>query len=275
MSLWRLIRGEHGILAALASTSSYIIAGGRDPFTALLLAFSTFLAEAGLFAHNDVANLPEDRLNRPNAPLVTGSVSLRTAKTVAYGSLTSGGAAALFLGAAPFLIYLTAASLGVMYNAKLKKRPVVGNLTVAFLTSMTYIYGMAAAGSYSSVLAALFISSLVANLGREWVKTAIDYEGDRAAGLKTLAVAIGPQRTAALGAAMTLTSAAPGALLIYLSFVEGLYIIATGAAATVALLIYYSFIALRGGWERYRNGTLAAFGITLITLVIEALWLLF
>lgn len=275
MSLWRLIRGEHGLLALLASTSSYIVAGGRDPLEIALLAISTFLAEAGLFAHNDVANLPEDRINRPNAPLVTGAISLSAARATAYGSLAAGTAAALLLGPVPLLIYTTAIALGVAYNLRLKKTPVLGNLIVAFLTSMTYIYGMVAAESQHPVILALFISSLIANVGREWVKTAIDYQGDKAAGLKTLAVIIGPEKTATLGAAATLASTAPGALLVYLSLLEGLYILAAGAMATVLSLIYLSLVAMRGGWTTYKNGTLVAFGLTLFALVAEAIWTLF
>ena len=275
MSLWRLIRGEHGVLAALASTASYLVAGGRDPLASMLLAVSTFLAEAGLFAHNDLVNLEEDKINRPDAPLVTGAVDINTARVVAYGSLASGAAAAALLGPAPLAIYALAAALGVWYNAKLKQVPVVGNFVVAFLTSMTYIYGMAAAGGASVVLTLLFLSSLVANLGREFVKVAMDYEGDMRAGVRTLAVAVGPQKAAALGAAVTLASVVFGLALTYAAFSQGLLFLALGAAATSLSLIYLSLIALRGQWKKYRGGTLAAFGVTLLALITEAVWRLF
>ncbi len=275
MSLWRLIRGEHGVLAMLASTASYIVAGGRDPAEAALLAVSTFLAEAGLFAHNDVANLEEDRINRPDAPLVTGVISLNTARAVAYSSLTFGALAAVALGPLPLAIYTTAAVLGMLYNAKLKRVPVLGNFVVAFLTSMTYIYGMAAAGSTSVVLVLLFLSSLVANLGREFVKTAMDYEGDLKAGARTLAVIIGPQRVAALGAGVTLASTTLGVALAYFSVVQGLLLLTSGVVATSLMLAYLSLLALRGRWKTYRDGTLLAFGVTLLALVAEAIWRLF
>jgi len=275
MSLWRLIRGEHGVLATLASTASYIVAGGRDPAEAALLAASTFLAEAGLFAHNDAANLEEDKINRPDAPLVTGAISLNTARAVAYGSLAFGAVAAAALGPLPLAIYVTAAVLGTLYNTKLKRAPVLGNFVVAFLTSMTYIYGMAAAGGTSIVLILLFLSSLVANLGREFVKTAMDYEGDMRAGARTIAVIIGPRKAAALGAAVTLASTAFGGALVYFSAFQGFLLLASGAAATSLMLIYLSTLALRGRWRTYRNGTLLAFGVTLLTLVLEAVWRLF
>ncbi|ACB39688.1 UbiA family prenyltransferase [Pyrobaculum neutrophilum] len=275
MSLWRLIRGEHGVLAALASASSYAVAGGSDAYKLALLAASTFLAEAGLFAHNDLSNLEEDKINRPDAPLVTGAVSVNAARAVAYGSLAAGAALALPLGPAPLAIYAAAAVFGVLYNAKLKRVPVVGNLIVAFLTSMTYLYGMAAAGGTSAALLLLFASSLVANVGREFVKTAMDYEGDLRSGIKTLAVAAGPHTAARLGAAVTLASTALGAVLAYTAVMEKLYALAAGAAATSLALVYLSLEAARGRWRRYRNGTLAAFGVTLLALVAEALWRLF
>jgi len=263
------------VLATLASTASYIVAGGRDPAEAALLAASTFLAEAGLFAHNDAANLEEDKINRPDAPLVTGAISLNTARAVAYGSLAFGAVAAAALGPLPLAIYVTAAVLGTLYNTKLKRAPVLGNFVVAFLTSMTYIYGMAAAGGTSIVLILLFLSSLVANLGREFVKTAMDYEGDMRAGARTIAVIIGPRKAAALGAAVTLASTAFGGALVYFSAFQGFLLLASGAAATSLMLIYLSTLALRGRWRTYRNGTLLAFGVTLLTLVLEAVWRLF
>lgn len=275
MAVWRLIRGEHGVLAAMASSASYLVAGGRDPVAVALLAASTFLAEAGLFAHNDLANLEEDRVNRPDAPLVRGDVGVGTARLIAYGSLAFGAVLAALLGPAPLAVYATAAVLGVLYNSRLKRVPVAGNLVVAFLTSMTYIYGMAAAGAASAVLYLLFASSLVANVGREFVKTAMDYEGDLKAGITTLAVCVGPRRAAALGAWVTAASTALGLWLVYISLSAGLYLLAVGALATSVALAYFSAAALRGLWRRYRNGTLLAFGVTLAALIAEALWRLF
>jgi len=272
VAVWKLIRGEHGVLAALASSASYLVAGGRDFFTLALLAASTFLAEAGLFAHNDLANLEEDRINRPHAPLVRGEVSAAAARALAYGSLLAGAALAAFIGPIPLVIYLIAAVFGVIYNARWKRVPVVGNFTVAFLTSMTYLYGMAAAGGASLLLLLLFASSLVANLGREFVKTAMDYEGDMKAGVRTLAVCVGPGKAAALGAWITAASTAFGFWLAYAALSGGFYLLALGAAATSIALIYFAVLALRGLWQKYRNGTLLAFGVTLVALVAEAVW---
>jgi geranylgeranylglycerol-phosphate geranylgeranyltransferase len=41
------------------------------------------------------------------------------------------------------------------------------------------------------------------------------------------------------------------------------------------MLIYLSALALKGRWKTYRDGTLLAFGITLLALVAEAIWRLF
>jgi geranylgeranylglycerol-phosphate geranylgeranyltransferase len=134
---------------------------------------------------------------------------------------------------------------------------------------------MAAAGGASVVLILLFLSSLVANLGREFVKVAMDYEGDMRAGVRTLAVIVGPQKAATLGAAVTLASVVFGLALTYVAFSQGLLFLALGAAATSLSLIYLSLIALRRRWKKYRDGTLAAFGVTLLALITEAVWRLF
>ncbi|MCC6021048.1 MAG: UbiA family prenyltransferase [Thermoproteaceae archaeon] len=277
--LWRLTRGEHGVLAALASSSSYVIAGGRDALAIALVVASTFLAEACLFAHNDLCNLAEDRINRPGAPLVTGAISIRAARVVAYSSLAAGALASLLLGLAlgpaPPLVYAAAVALGILYNSRLKRIPVAGSLAVSIITSMTYIYGMACAGALAPALLLLFASSLLAALGREFVKAALDYEGDLRAGVRTIAAVIGPRRSVLLGAALTLSSTALGWILVLVALDARLAALAAGAAATNVALTILSVEAIRGRLEAYRTGTLVAFGATLIALAAEAAWRLF
>lgn len=272
---WRLIRGEHGVLAAISSIASYLIAGGDSASAVALIGASTFLAEAGMFAHNDVANLPEDKINRPNAPLVTGAVSLKAAVAVAVSSYLLGLVLAAFLPPYAIAVYVSAAVLGAFYNERGKRIPFLGNFLVSFLTSAVYLYGMAAAGRVDVYLLLLFAASLLANMGRELVKTAIDYRGDMAVGLRTAAVVLGPERAAKLGAALTLISSAVGAYLAYLLAVGGLYAFMLGVATTSLALLILSMICMRGGWQLFRKGSLAAFGITLVALLVQGLVLFF
>ncbi|AEA13493.1 UbiA prenyltransferase [Thermoproteus uzoniensis 768-20] len=266
---WRLIRGEHGVLTAISSVASYIIAGGRAPLESALIGASAFLAEAGMFAHNDLANLQEDRVNRPDAPLVTGAVSVRAAKAVAVASYLLGLILASFLTWQALTIYLVAAALGALYNEKGKRVPFVGNFIVAFLTSMVYPYGMAAAGAVDIYLLLLFAASLLANFGRELVKTAIDYPGDLAAGVRTAATVLGPRRAADLGAYFALASSTVGIYLAYALTASGMYVLLAGVASTTAALIVLSILCIRGRWQLFRRGSLAAFGITLIALLAQ------
>ncbi|MEL9991107.1 MAG: geranylgeranylglycerol-phosphate geranylgeranyltransferase [Thermoproteus sp.] len=268
---WRLIRGEHGVLTAISSAASYLVAGGRDPFSIVVLGVSAFLAEAGLFAHNDIANISEDRINRPDAPLVTGDVSIKAAWAVALSSYALGLALSLFLSWTAASIYLTAIVLGSYYNVRGKRVPFLGNFIVAFLTSMVYPYGMAAAKSLSYILILLFLASLLANFGRELVKTAIDYRGDAAAGLKTAATALGPERAAMIGAYFALASSVVGAYLVYLSAKSGLVVLAIGVSATTIALVVLAAMCIIGRWQLFRRGSLAAFGATLIGLFVQGL----
>lgn len=270
-SYWALIRGEHGVLTAISSVASYLLAGGRSALYAGLIGGSAFLAEAALFAHNDLANQAEDRVNRPNAPLVTGEVSQRAAKVLVVSSAMAGLAMASALSAPALLIYIAALALGFFYNIKGKRVPLLGNLIVAFLTSMVYLYGMEAAYSQNIYLLLLFIASFLANIGREFVKSAIDYHGDRAVGIRTVAAILGPGRAASLGAYFTLASASVGLYLFYILVRAELLVLATGVAITTVLLLYYSIICLRGSWSKYRTGTLFAFGVTLVALLLQGI----
>ncbi|MBP1450125.1 MAG: UbiA family prenyltransferase [Thermoproteus sp.] len=270
---WRLIRGEHGALAAMAAAASYVLAGGNEAGKAALIALSTFLAEAGMFAHNDLANLAEDRINRPDAPLVTGAVSPAAAKALAASAYLLGLASAAPLGPVPAAIYVTAVALGFFYNVRGKRVPLVGNFLVALLTSLVYPYGMAAAPAWHLPLLLLFAASLLANLGRELVKAALDYEGDRAAGVRTAAVVWGPERTASWGAYLAAASGFVGVYLALVSMADKLYVLAAGVAATTAALFASSYLCLKGKWGVFKRGALAAFGVTLAALLLQALFI--
>ncbi len=268
---WRLIRGEHGVLTAISSIASYLVAGGNSALSTILIGASAFLAEAGMFAHNDIANLPEDKVNRPDAPLVAGAISLRAARIVAASSYLLGLLLATFLPPYAIAVYVSAAALGAFYNERGKKIPFLGNFIVSFLTSTVYLYGMAVAGRVDKYLLLLFAASLLANMGRELVKTAIDYRGDLAAGLRTAAVILGPEMAARLGAALALVSSAIGIYLAYALAMDGLYVFMSGVVITSLSLLILSVMCMRGEWQLFRKGSLAAFGVTLAALLVQGL----
>lgn len=282
-SIVKLARIEHGILAGLIVVATYIICGGRDPMGALALFLSTLLAEVFLFVTNDIHNIEEDRINRPDAPLVRGDVSLGTAWIISMVSLTLSVLiniiGILFLGLNPWsiLILIVALSVGYSYNYYVKRVLLMNNVFVSITSSLTFLYGLYSVNTTPLYMLpyALFITSTLATMGRELVKGALDIKGDAAVGIKTVANTYGVGKAIRMAVAFTSLAIAFSPLLMIYSFaLHFSYILMAGVLLTDLLFIYFNMMIIKGGsdyLERFRKGALMAMSITIITYLVTAL----
>lgn len=183
----KLSRIEHGVLTSLIVVASYIIAGGRSAIAMALLFLASLLTEIFLFATNDIFNVEEDRVNRPDAPIVSGEVSIREAWALSLLSVVIAvllnvlGIAMRYLMDWSIVILALAIFLGFFYNYGLKRVIIVNNVLVAITSSLTFLYGLYAVSSIPPTLNLpylLFIVSFLATMGRELVKGALDVAGD-------------------------------------------------------------------------------------------------
>jgi len=215
----RLTRIEHGLFVGLVPVSTYVLTSNHiNVITILVLYFSALLAEIYLFTLNDLCNIAEDRINRPDAPLVTGEVKISEAKIITYISLVSGVTTVVvsyvygLINDISLAVYLTALVLGTLYNIGLKRTCLIGNVLTSITTSLSFIYGME---QISTVPIMLFFISFIACMGREIIKTIIDIEGDRLAGLTTLPIKYGIDLSKKIAIGSELVASI---LLMFLSF---------------------------------------------------------
>jgi geranylgeranylglycerol-phosphate geranylgeranyltransferase len=146
----------------------------------VLAAFSTAFVTAGGNVVNDILDRESDRVNHPDRPLVTGAISPSVARWTAAGLL-----AAAVVVAAPVILLrpLVGALLAVAliallsYEFRFKSAGFGGNLLVAFLTGLVFLYGGAAAGMPIAVLPFSFMA-FFATLSREVIKDMEDLAGD-------------------------------------------------------------------------------------------------
>ncbi|MFZ0830838.1 MAG: geranylgeranylglycerol-phosphate geranylgeranyltransferase [Thermoplasmata archaeon] len=146
----------------------------------VLAAFSTAFVTAGGNVVNDILDRESDRVNHPDRPLVTGAISPATAQWTAVGLLVGA-----FAVAAPVyvthplvggLLILAVAAL-LSYEFRFKSAGFGGNLLVAFLTGLVFLYGGAASGMPLAVLPFGFMA-FFATLSREVIKDMEDLAGD-------------------------------------------------------------------------------------------------
>ena len=281
----KLGRMEHGLLTAITVISSYYISGGRNGYVALTLLLSSFFAEVFLFVTNDIHNVAEDRVNRPSAPLVTGIVTPREAWWFALASLLLSLTQVIpvVMGLAnpvSLLILLMALALGYLYNVSLKRVMVINNVLVSLVTSLTYLYGLASVKVINQqplhFIGLLFLTTMIATLGREIVKGSLDYEGDLKVRVVTLATRYGVGVANKAGSIIMLAAVALSIPLMLSSVpVLGRFSVVFSAlvAATDALLIMLVVKVLRGDLRRFRGVSLLAMGLTLLGLMLSSLLL--
>jgi len=216
-------------MAAVASMVGMISASGLlglDPRTALLVTAVVFLVTGGGNVVNDYFDRDIDAVNRPSRPVPSGRISPVLALRWSFLLFLLGSALALMIN--PLCLALAAANslLLVAYAGYLKATPLAGNLTVAYLTGSTFLFGGLATGSYSEITAVLSILAGLATLGREIVKDVEDVDGDRAGGARTLPILFGPALSSRAAAAAVLC----GVALSYLAPLGRPYLVAVTAA---------------------------------------------
>ncbi len=187
-----LIRPLNLLIAFLSIIVASVLAGGdEDEAVAMVLAACAGIAvAAGANAINDRFDVEIDRVNRPDRPIPRGALTERDA-TLTWG--TSAGVAAICsatVGSWPFAIVVGSIVLLYFYSRSLKAMPLVGNLVVAGMTGLAFVYGASAVGSIQAgIVPALF--AFFANLAREVVKDVEDRDGDSKANAATLPVRYG------------------------------------------------------------------------------------
>jgi len=153
------------------------------------------LLNAGGNAVNDLYDEDIDRINRPRRPLPSGQLSRKNVRHYAVITFTMGNISALYTGWIPFVIAaLITTPLMIVYSARFKRRPLTGNLIIAFILGLVFIfcslvYGNVKLGITPAVLA--FFYTLI----REIIKDLEDIKGDKAEGARTLPVCIGEKKT--------------------------------------------------------------------------------
>ncbi len=278
-SFIKLTRIEHGLFVGLVPLSTYVLTSPHiNILTLIILYFTALLAEIYLFTLNDICNIAEDRINRPDAPLIRGEISLLEAKLITIISLLSGLIIIVLayvydlLNMFSLIVYIVAIVLGTLYNIKLKKVCLLGNVLTSLTTSLSFLYGME---NISMIPLLLFIVSFIACLGREIIKTIIDIEGDRIAGLSTLPIKYGIEisRKVALGSEL----AASGLLLLLAAYVlsspllmNRFFILAIGSIIVSTLNIV--FLIKVQDYERLRKILLKLMFILILSYLITALF---
>jgi geranylgeranylglycerol-phosphate geranylgeranyltransferase len=199
------------MMAAAAAIIGLAIATGLHADAAALIFLTVFLITGAGNAINDYYDREIDAINRPGRPIPSGRMSARAAF---YYSLALFAAGCLFAGLVNQICLTVAAFNSILlflYARSLKAMPLAGNITVAFLTGSTFLFGGAAAGAAGLLANKVpFLLSFLVSMSREIAKDIEDMAGDRQGGARTLPILAGERAAAALAAAFALAAVVLG-----------------------------------------------------------------
>lgn len=240
--LFSLLRFELPFTAGVCVIVGELLALGRLPSPSeMVLGFlCVFCISAASLILNDYFDIESDRINAPERPLPAGLVTRREVVLLFVVVTVFGFVTACMISMQAFIVVVGVWALGFLYNWRFKKNGFIGNLIVSVSVGMTFILGGIAVNKPFEMMVWFFaLWVMLIDLGEEIAADAMDMEGDRKAGSRSLALVYGQEGALKISAAIFLFVVAASAFpfllgwfaLIYLFpvlLLDGVILYATG-----------------------------------------------
>ncbi len=172
--------------------------------TIVLASLAAALTAAAGNIINDIYDIVPDKISHPNRVLVLGTLTKNEAWYEYLFINFASAFIAAFLSPTLLVIIFIAISLLFIYSSYLKKLTLIGNVIVALITGLAFIYGgFAANNPQAAIIPAIF--AFLINLIREIVKDIQDIEGDSKLNFKTFPIRYGLNASQRLILIITIT----------------------------------------------------------------------
>jgi geranylgeranylglycerol-phosphate geranylgeranyltransferase len=251
----RLARWENGSIAAGGVLFGAWWVGWGHARSVALAACVAFLLTTTANAWNDRADVTIDRQAHPTRPIPSGALDTTTAARLAWCCSLAALVMSVFIS--PMLALVTAIVVLLMYaySPWLKQSGLPGNIVVAVLASLPFLYGGWSAGHAAAALP-LVALAIPLHFARELAKDLDDAVADATVHRLTLPIRCGVQLTRAvmLAAAATFVLA----LLAWASSVPRFGLAALPAVALVLLGTDRAFRGRRGSPLVFKMAMLCA-----------------
>jgi len=175
----RLLRPEISILGVICVYIGAIASGSAYFSIEILLAmFAVFFVGAGSMPFNDYFDHEIDKIVHPTRPFPLGIFKPKYGLYVGIIFFTTGLVLAALINFLCFLIALMGIILIFSYELFSKNKGLLGNIVVAFSSSLSFVFGGAIVGEFVKPTFFTLICFFVF-LGREILKDVSDFEGDK------------------------------------------------------------------------------------------------
>jgi geranylgeranylglycerol-phosphate geranylgeranyltransferase len=194
IGLFRLFRFELPFTAGVCVILGELLALGKLPTTTeIVLGFlSIFFISASSLVLNDYFDIESDKINAPERPLPAGLVTERDVVLLSILVTMLGFITGYLISLEALLVVILVWIVGFLYNWRFKKAGFIGNVMVSFSVGMTFVFGGIAVDKPFEIIVWFFaIITMLIDLGEEIAADAMDIEGDRQAGSRSLALVLG------------------------------------------------------------------------------------
>ncbi|MDR0736800.1 MAG: UbiA family prenyltransferase [Zoogloeaceae bacterium] len=253
------IAGWTGVSFYLFTTERLHYAGqiAPSPFKTGLILFFLFCVWGINQIINDYLGLPEDRINAPERPMVTGELDAKAALAVSIALLCIVALVTwLYLQPLALIPMAVGLLLNVIYEYA-KGYGIWGNIIFGVMISTCAMYGFLACGPYMPPLftaqrVGVLILIALLNGIMTYFTYFKDYFGDKHVGKKTLVVKYGPEKARLIGILFSLLpTLAFGALVLFgyfspQSFSRTFWLLATLSFALQAYTAWLYFRHYQG-----------------------------
>ena len=164
--------------------------------------FMVFLATGAGNMLNDYYDVGIDKINKPNRPLPSGRIGMKEAFRLTIACFVLGLLLSIIITPAATIIGFINIFILIWYAKSLKRTILIGNLTIAYLTGSTFLFGASLFGLEGIiVILPLALLAFLATAAREIVKDIEDIKGDSADGAVTFPIRYGEKPAIYLAAA--------------------------------------------------------------------------
>ena len=229
----------------------------------ILAMLAVFFETAAGNVINDYFDYNIDLINKPERPIPSGRISPKAGRNYGYLQFLLGTICGFLISYLtsnwiPFVIVLISDVVLYLYAYKLKTTPLLGNITVGFMTGLGFVFGGFTINNPTIITTSLYLGffAFVMTTARELVKDIEDMEGDKSEGAKTLPILYGEKITAILAFVLIIIDCALCPLLYYNQIFSIYYLI---VIAIAVILFIYSAILIIKNQDRQTAGKVSKY----------------
>jgi 4-hydroxybenzoate polyprenyltransferase len=222
LSLFSVVRGYNIPIIVLAQylSSIFILAPEKRALEVILdwrlliIVFVSTLTIASGYIINNFYDSEKDLINRPNKSMLDRLVSQQTKLQVYFGLNFIATALAFIISFRAALFFAVYIFLIWFYSHKLKKHPIIGNLTASLLAILPFFGILLYFKNFYSVIFAHATFLFLLILIREMIKDLENIKGDMANDYQTIPVRFGEKISKQIITALTIGTVIPVYILV-------------------------------------------------------------